>query len=130
MDLQNRTHDNMTLQQPAGGEEPPGTAPVTGIVVAVGLPEVLLPVIANGREVIRTAPAALTQDWLSGRTIATIACPLIGVRVDAISVIEHLNAIGFRGHLTVVAPRVPNAAMVHKELCAAAEDFEIVLISP
>lgn len=119
----------MTLQQPEGGEEPPGTAPVTGIVVAVGLPEALIPVTANGREVIRTVPAALTPAWLSGRPIATIVCPLIGVQVDAISVIEHLNAIGFRGHLTVVAPRVPNPAMVHRELCAAAE-FEVVLISP
>lgn len=51
--------------------------------------------------------------------VGTVATALMDPRHDAWQVALLLSARGYRGHIAAYSPRLPNAPMVCRELCAA-----------
>jgi hypothetical protein len=57
-----------------------------------------------------------------------IACPLLAPRFDAEQLAQRLDALGFTGRLTVVAPGLPDRQMVARELSATAPAMTIEVV--
>ncbi len=55
--------------------------------------------------------------------------PLVSRDHDAIVVVERLQELGFAGRITVLAPALPNAAMVQAELRALGPGTRLTLLS-
>ena len=59
-----------------------------------------------------------------------IILPLFGGPSDALTIIEHLEALGYAGRIFVLAPPLPRPALVERELRAAGPGTRLVLVTP
>ena len=59
-----------------------------------------------------------------------VLLPLLSPGHDATAVVERLQAIGYAGLITVVAPRLPDAPMVEAELRALGPGPRLTLLTP
>ncbi len=104
------------------------TADQSQIFLAIDLPENLARAFAGTRQIRTMSVEDITAASLAAYPTAVLACPLLGPPADAISVIQALGAAGFAGQLTVISPRLPNPAMVERELRVAARGFRVNLV--
>ncbi|MBC2835379.1 hypothetical protein [Paragemmobacter straminiformis] len=77
---------------------------------------------------LRIAFAALDSGLLARVGPARVICRLFAPEADAMAVAETLAALGWAGRLTVVAPGLPNRAMVQRELQASAGRVKIEVV--
>lgn len=105
-------------------------APDGAVFVSVGLPAQLAQELAGQYPVVELLAEELSVATLSAQSIMLIGCPLFGASFDAMQIAESLVAAGFTGRLLVVAPALPNVAMVERELQAMASPLTISLITP
>ncbi len=84
--------------------------------------------LAEGRPIIRLSAASIGQAEFPRDPALRLGCPLFGSDSDAMCIAEALSAAGFPGEMLVLAPRLPNPALVEKELRAAAHGFRLRLI--
>jgi hypothetical protein len=70
--------------------------------------------------------AALLAELAPDRVLV----PLFGGPCDAMTVIEHLEALGYRGKIVVIAPPLPKPALVEREVRAAGPGDRLVLVTP
>lgn len=73
--------------------------------------------------------ADLTPAFLAVLAPVSVVLPLIFGRHDALEVVEALEAMHYGGHILVVAPALPDPAMVQRELRAAGPCNRLTLIS-
>jgi hypothetical protein len=59
-----------------------------------------------------------------------VICPLLARGFDASLLAQRLVMAGFRGWLTVIAPRLPDGAMVQRELSSIAPGLSVELVMP
>lgn len=59
-----------------------------------------------------------------------VICPLLARGFDACLLAQRLEATGFRGRLTVIAPRLPDSAMVQREVSSAAPTLTVEVVVP
>lgn len=59
-----------------------------------------------------------------------VICPLLARDFDASLLAQRLAGWGYRGRLTVIAPRLPDRAMVQRELSAAAPTLSVEVVTP
>ncbi len=74
--------------------------------------------------------AELTVEILSAIRPGLIILPLFSVTHDAASAVEMLQAMGFAGAVTVLAPELPKPRLVERELRSLGPDMRVTLISP
>lgn len=72
----------------------------------------------------------LTAQVLTARQPGLIVLPLFSAGYDATAAVEQLEALGYRGRITVLAPPLPRPALVERELRALGPGARLVLISP
>lgn len=108
---------------------PPSGEP-EGVFVSLGLPDGIAGVFAGALPITSLRMEDLSRDRLEGLNIAVIACPLMAEGHDAMMVVQALKRAGYRGVLTVIAPRLPNAGMVEAELRGLCPDIRVKVISP
>lgn len=107
----------------------PTTAPLRGdVFVSFGLPPDLIVSLSDGRPVVILDPSQISKDQMNGLRHAQMGCELFQKNGDALTIIEALRAAGATGHLLIVAPRIPDPAMVERELRKAAKGFSVSLI--
>lgn len=105
-------------------------ATAEGVFLSLGLPQTIAEAFAGGHPVITMAVADISREALAPLTIDFAACPLMAEGTDAMLVIQALKAAGYRGTLTVIAPRLPNVGMVEAELRGVCPDIRVKIISP
>lgn len=81
-------------------------------------------------EAVSRAASELSAALLAEVAPARIVLPLFSGSCDAMSVIEELEALGYRGQILVIAPPLPRPALVERELRAAGPGERLVLITP
>ncbi len=59
-----------------------------------------------------------------------VMLPLLARNHDAIQVIERLEALGYRGAITVIGPSLPHPRMVERELRSLGPGVRLVLLTP
>lgn len=59
-----------------------------------------------------------------------VVCPLLARDFDASLLAQRLAGWGYRGRLTVIAPRLPDRAMVQREVAAAAPLLKVEVVTP
>jgi hypothetical protein len=122
----------MTMDRGIRGDraQPAPSARAEGVFLSLGLPRGIAEAFAGGHPIITMAVADLSREVLASLAIAIIACPLMAEDTDAMLVIQALKAAGYRGTLTVIAPRLPNVGMVEAELRGLCPDIGVKIISP
>lgn len=108
----------------------PSSGEPEGVFVSLGLPQGIAEVFAGALPITTLRLDDLSRDRLERLTIAVIACPLMAERHDATTVVQALKRAGYRGVLTVIAPRLPNVGMVEAELRGLCPDIRVKVISP
>ena len=74
--------------------------------------------------------AQLTVEILSAIRPGMIILPLFSVDYDAACAVEILEAMGFTGVVTVLAPELPKPRVVERELRSLCPGMRLTLISP
>ena len=74
--------------------------------------------------------ADLSADLLAATDPGLIFMPLFATSFDAMSAVELLEALGYIGKLTVLAPELPKPALVENELRSLGPGARLTLISP
>lgn len=97
--------------------------------VSVGLPEQVAQALAGGRTLCKLGLGDVTALRLAEERADVIGCPLMSGAVDALCVIAALEEARFGGTLLVVAPALPDPAMVERELRAATKGFSLRLVT-
>lgn len=97
--------------------------------MSVGLPDALAQAFAGARQINHFHLSDITPEAMRVLGVAMVACPLMGKEADALCVIAALDLAGFTGTLTVISPRLPDAAMVERELRAASRGVRVNLIT-
>lgn len=72
--------------------------------------------------------ADLTAENISGATSGIVLSPLVGDGFDAVDVATRLVALGFQGRYRVIAPSLPDAALIREELHRMAPDLDFDLL--
>lgn len=72
----------------------------------------------------------LTADLLARLLPDAVIVPLFGPWSDALDLAERLQALGYRGALLVLAPPLPDRALVLRELTGAAPGLQVRLLMP
>ncbi|MFN4153238.1 MAG: hypothetical protein ACK4HF_01165 [Paracoccaceae bacterium] len=113
---------------PDDNEPRPGNpAGRVGPFVGIGLPQALAIALAGPRPIIMIDAGAIPVAGLNRLEDAEVGCLLLGWEVDALDVIAMLLAVGYRGAVTVVAPPLPDPAMVERELSRASRAITVTL---
>lgn len=81
-------------------------------------------------EVIHLRFADLTAALLAETGTTLILLPLIAPHYDAATAVERLQALGYAGKLTVLAPELPRPKLVERELRNLGPGTRLTLISP
>ena len=74
--------------------------------------------------------ADLTAEALLALAPSTVIMPLFAGAHDALSMVEALEAMGFRGRILVIAPPLPRPALVERELRSAGPGPRLMLVQP
>ena len=74
--------------------------------------------------------ADLTAALLARMRPSLILLPLFSPGYDATTAIETLEALGYRGRLTILAPDLPKPRLVERELRNLGPGMRLTLISP
>lgn len=74
--------------------------------------------------------ADLSAALLAQVAPARIVLPLFAGPCDAMTVIEQLEALGYRGMIVVIAPPLPKPALVERELRGAGPGDRLFLVTP
>ncbi len=77
---------------------------------------------------VRTTFGAIDAGMLGRVAPDCVICRLFATDSDAMLVAETLAALGWRGRLLVIAPGLPNRAMVQRELQASAPGVTIEVV--
>jgi hypothetical protein len=75
-----------------------------------------------------TALAELTAELLVQARPDRVICPLFGAGLDAYSVIERLEALGYAGEIAVLCPPLPRPRLVEAELRAQGPGQRLTLL--
>lgn len=105
-----------------------GSAGRLGPLIGIGLPPGLAARLAGPRPVLSLDPEQIATAGLDRLTDAVVACLLLGSQMDATDVIAQLQAAGYRGQVTVVAPPMPDPRMVERELVHLASAIQVQLV--
>ena len=81
------------------------------------------------RQVTHVRFAGLSRTAFDHVAPTTVAIPLIAKPYDALDMIAFLQDIGYAQRIVVIAPALPNRAMVERELRAAGPQGRLTLIS-
>lgn len=73
---------------------------------------------------------ALDAAFLAAVAPGLVVLPLIAASHDAAAAVELLEALGYRGRITVLAPALPRPGLVERELRALGPGARLTLISP
>ena len=74
--------------------------------------------------------SALTRTDLEALDPTAVVMPLFSADQDALSMVETLEEMGFRGRILVIAPALPRPQLVERELRAAGPGLRLMLVSP
>jgi hypothetical protein len=74
--------------------------------------------------------AELTAATLAALNPNLVILPLFAANFDAMTAIEALEALGYTGRLTILAPPLPKPKLVEKELRSLGPGARLTLISP
>lgn len=123
----------MTEEQSDGeGSEPPPSRPAPETLLLVDLPD--LPradaQLSGAAALYHTSFAAVDAVLLARLKPDRVICPLLSREFDASLLAQRLITAGFRGRLTVIAPRLPDSRMVQSELASEAPALTVELITP
>lgn len=110
------------------GSQQQSTAGIVGPFVAIDVPPTLALTLAENRPVHLLGLQDICSAGLDRLNDAVVACMLFGGATDALEVIAALLAAGYKGPVLVVAPRLPDGALVLHELKRAAGDLHITLV--
>jgi len=80
-------------------------------------------------ELVSTPLSGLTAALLTEMRPDRIVTPLFSGGVDATLVVERLEALNYRGAITVIGPPLPRPALVQAELRALGPGLRLTLIS-
>lgn len=95
--------------------------------------------VIDGTEGVETPSGAVVHNLnfreLTGRKVSEILpdlviMPLFGPGFDAVETLAQLERFGFRGEVLVHTPKLPNSALVLRELSAAAPTLKVTLRGP
>jgi len=86
------------------------------------------PLVSTG--IVHVRSGMLTAGFLATVRPACVILPLFAVAFDAMTAIEELQDMGYRGRIAVLAPPMPNPRLVEQELRALGPGVRLVLISP
>lgn len=103
--------------------------PAGAVFVSLGLPDRIATAFAGAHPVIALRVDEISANRLASLNIAIMACPLMAEDFDAMMVVQALKRAGYRGALSVIAPRLPDVAMVERELRALSPDIGVTIIS-
>lgn len=84
----------------------------------------------SGDGVTIAAFADLNAAYLAEVAPELVVLPLFSVRQDATTMVEALMALGYGGAISVMAPRLPDRAMVETELRALGPGLRLRLVTP
>ena len=74
--------------------------------------------------------ADLNAGYLAQIAPELVVLPLFSIRQDAMTMVEALMVLGYGGAISVMAPRLPDRAMVEAELRALGPGLRLRLVSP
>ena len=74
--------------------------------------------------------ADLDAAYLAGVAPELVVLPLFSICHDATTMIEALMSLGYAGAISVMAPRLPDHAMVERELRALGPGLRLRLVTP
>lgn len=74
--------------------------------------------------------ADLTAAYLAEVAPELVVLPLFSIQQDAVTMVEALMSLGYGGAISVMAPRLPDRAMVERELRALGPGLRLRLIAP
>ncbi|WP_439155886.1 hypothetical protein [Yoonia sp.] len=72
--------------------------------------------------------ADLTAENINGATSGIVVSPLVADGFDAVDVADRLVSLGFQGRYRVIAPSLPDAALIRDELQRMAPDLDFDLL--
>lgn len=98
------------------------------ILVAIALSPSLGQSLAGKRRLEALDLSEVTTDRMAGLRGSQMACELFTPQGDALGIIAALVAAGATGHLSVIAPPLPDPDMVERELQAQATGFSVALV--
>lgn len=78
--------------------------------------------------ILTTSLADLTAEVLAQARPDRVICPLFGAGLDAYSVIERLEALGYAGEIAVLCPPLPRPKLVEAELRAQGPGHRLTLL--
>jgi hypothetical protein len=84
----------------------------------------------QGAAIIACPFAALDRAMIDQVAADWVVFPLVAEGFDATQVLLHLGSIGFTGRATITTPRLPDHAMVLRELRALAPAMKLSLVVP
>ncbi len=119
---------NVRRLDPDGAPERKPTTGPTILVVGRAGTSVLEQLRKRGGSVVATTLAGLDRSLLSRVSPDAIAFSLIGAAADATQVLSLLNGCGYVGEAIILAPRLPNRAMVARELASLAPSVALTLL--
>lgn len=98
------------------------------VFVSIALPAQLARVQAGDRTLITLSVRDITKDRMADLQNTRMGCELFAGQDDAFAIISALSEAQFTGHLTVIAPPLPDPAMVERELQEMAGRLSVTLI--
>ena len=119
----------MTIPHATSDPDRPGLRRSSGPLIGIGLPQALALHLADKkRPVVALLPQDIALAGLDQIENALIGCLLLGGEVDALDILADLAAAGYRGAVVVIAPPLPDLAMVERELKRAARGMTVSLV--
>jgi hypothetical protein len=97
-------------------------------LVAIELSPSVGRAIAGDRRLEALDLSEVTYERMASLHGSSMACELFTPQGDALGIIAALVAAGATGHLTVIAPPLPDPIMVERELRAQADGFSVVIV--
>jgi len=108
---------------------PPTSAPALRVLVLDMLPS-LTALLPPGAVLTEAESDDLTATLLATLRPDRVLLPLMGRGHDAMQVIERLEALGYTGAITVLAPTLPHPRMVERELRSIGPGDRLILLTP
>lgn len=119
---------NVRRLDPDGAPEGKPTAGSTILVVGRAGTSALEHLRKRGGSVVATTLAGIDRSLLARVSPDAVAFSLIGPDADATQVLSLLTACGYAGEAIILAPRLPNRAMVARELASLAPSVTLTLL--
>jgi len=87
------------------------------------------PAQSGSADMVCTPLSGLTSDLLAQVRPDRVLTPLFSGGLDATTVIERLEELGYKGPITVIGPTLPRPTLVETELRALGPGARLVLVS-